>query len=654
MRTIGVCLKLDLNRIVKEVSLSAFSYRIRPFLPIALLVLCSLATLAVYLQALHYPFISDDEYYITNNSKLAALPLNELWRLFIEPYNPLEFLPLRDLSYWLDIKLFGLNPPAFRIHNIILYLLCLPLIYVNTSGLWRYFRPAEAASTSWVAATVTALFVLHPVHVEAVVWISGRKDLLAALFSLLSLWYAINAKREQGFSMAFAIAALVSLLAAMLSKATAVAMAPVIALLWMIFWRDISSFNKRNYLLIYPLASMLMGLVVTLFFMSKSTISEPAYYDIESFYRALAILGWLARLSVSPENHYFFYPVFEDSKPSVMIILGALILVSVVAGAVINFRKRTLAGFALVVFLLLCMPYMQLLPFKTTSLVADRFLFLAAWPALLLIVLFAWRLKLLPRIILLLAIALVWSYQSYKLPDDWRNEEVNTEKLLAAYPGHYLPAFQKIWGELREARYSVATETANKIIVPEYRNMMIGMIQMTYVLRFKTSSSGKPDEVFALMQNFESALNHLPAQSKWNPPMRYVRDRGKYVLALKGTHLAEQFPDDALIRYKVGLWKLDVSNYQEAVENLRAAIGLQRFPEQLLGHAYKSIGLALLRSKYVAEAETPLLASLEQSPPDLQSYCHLVEVYRQTGRLDKAAHADGECRNLAPMESIAQ
>jgi hypothetical protein len=40
-------------------------------------------------------------------------------------------------------------------------------------------------------------------------------------------------------------------------------------------------------------------------------------------------------------------------------------------------RRRSLEGFALVTFLLLCMPYTQLVPFVTDSLVSDRFLALA-------------------------------------------------------------------------------------------------------------------------------------------------------------------------------------------------------------------------------------------------------------------------------------
>src|SRR3990170_3866104 len=105
-----------------------FFFRIRQLAPLAPILFGAVVAVAAYLQALDYPFISDDEAYITENTKLAGLHLTELWRLFTGPYNHFsEFLPLRDLSYWFDIALFGLTPSAFRMHNILLYLLCLPL-----------------------------------------------------------------------------------------------------------------------------------------------------------------------------------------------------------------------------------------------------------------------------------------------------------------------------------------------------------------------------------------------------------------------------------------------------------------------------------------------------------------------------------------------
>lgn len=137
-----------------------FSPRMKSCVPGALVMLSAVVAVVAYLQALHYPFVSDDTVYLTENAKLSGLHLSELWRLLTEPYNRYEFLPLRDLSYWLDLTLFGLNPVAFRLHNILLYLLCLPLVFVTTLGLWRYFRPV-AADAPWAAAVVTTLFALH-------------------------------------------------------------------------------------------------------------------------------------------------------------------------------------------------------------------------------------------------------------------------------------------------------------------------------------------------------------------------------------------------------------------------------------------------------------------------------------------------------------
>ena len=206
---------------MKLIPLSA---RLWQLAPLALVLVSAVIAVAAYLQAFNYPFVSDDRAYITRNAKLAGLPLTELWRLFIEPYNDFsEFLPLRELSYWFDITMFGLNPAAFRVHNIILYVLCLPLVYATTLSIWCYFRPADAASAPWAAAAVTALFAVHPTHVEAVVWISGRKDVLCGMFSLLALWFAVSARREQSLSPAYATTALIALLAAILSKAVAVA-----------------------------------------------------------------------------------------------------------------------------------------------------------------------------------------------------------------------------------------------------------------------------------------------------------------------------------------------------------------------------------------------------------------------------------------------
>lgn len=503
---------------------------------------------ASYLQALHYPFVNDDTVYIVENTRLAGLRFAELWRLFIEPYNRYEFLPLRDLSYWFDITLFGLTPAAFRAHNIILYLFCLPLVYATTLGLWRYFRPADAASAPWAAVAATTLFALHPSHAEAVVWISGRKDVLSTLFSLLALWFAMNAKREHGLSNGHASATLVALLAAMLSKATTVALAPVIALLWILFWQDIAKPHRNRTVLLWPLGILMLAACIALVFSANSAVKAAAYFGPEVATRALAVMGWLGRLAVSPENRHFIYPVFDDPYLAVMVALGAAILLAAVAGAALILRKRTLEGFALIAFVLICLPYTQLVPFVTPTLVSDRFLTLASWPAVLLIVALSWRLKNVPRLVLLLALALLWGYQTIERPRDWRSYETLVDADLRAYPGNCLPAFQKIMSYLLpKGRFREAGELADSITVPEARAVMQHLVHGAIDLR-DVAKTRDPREAEKHLQELGILLKNPPVQYKWDPAIVHFWEESQDSFELEWQWLVRSFPDDASVR----------------------------------------------------------------------------------------------------------
>jgi len=640
------------------VNLTPSLVRMRQFAPLALVLLSVAVVLAAYLQAFNYPFVSDDTSYIPENTKLAGLHLTELWRLLTEPYNCcFEFLPLRDLSYWFDIALFGLNPSASRLHNILLYLLCLPLVYGTTSGLWRYFRPADAASTRWAAAAVTALFALHPALVESVVWISGRKYVLPNLFSMLALWLAVRARRELGFSAPYAAAALVAFVAVMLSKSSYVAVAPVIAMLWLLFWRDIPAPKRRYSLLLWPLAILFLAAFLTRVFIAsnKGYDEIPFYFGVEAITRTLAVLGGLARLAVSPESRHFFYPVFEDPYLPIMVALGVVVLVATATGAVMMLRRRSLEGFALVAFLLLCMPYMQLIPYAPPSLIADRSLALAVWPAALLIVALSWRLNPIPRTALLLAIALPWGFQTIERPRDWRSYEALIDTDLRAYPGYYMPAMLKIVNiQLPKGLHREAMETANSITFLELRDILIEIIRADYAVHVSATATGKPQEAVVLLQNLWTRLKQRPVQAKWNTPVNVLFDKRQGVLAIEWEYLAKQFPDDVSVRYNAGLWMLNVPRYEDAVVHLRAATESQRLPESVRGAAFRNLGLALLNSGQVAEAEAPLRAALEQWVPDLRAYCLLSEVYKQTGRFEEAARAKAGCTSRAPNEKTAQ
>jgi protein O-mannosyl-transferase len=515
-----------------------------------LILLSAVIAVAAYLQALHYPFISDDVGYVAENFKLANLSFTELWQLFTEPYSPqFEFLPLRELSYWVDITLFGLDPAAFRLHNILLYLLCLPLVYGTTLALWHHFRPSEKESAAWAAAAITALFALHPALVESVVWISGRKYILPDLFSLLALWCAVKAKREIGLSTPYVIATLIAFVAVMLSKSSYVGIAPTIALLWVLFWMSAPTRKWRSFPALEVAAIMLIAIVLLRTFIAKNNgfDSVSFYFGMEAVTRLLAVLGGLVRLVYTPENRHFLYPVFEDPWFPYLVVLGGAALAIVASGAVILLRRRTLEGFALVTFFLLCMPYLQLVPAKPPALVSDRYLALAVWPAMLLVVALAWRLKVLPRTVLLLAIATIWSYQTIERPRDWQNFKTLIQADFSAFPGYSIPAMYKVGIELSEKQYLEAIDTANGITIPEARNTMTKLV-IAHQALVDSATTRNPSHAMDIFSNYSRDLKTLPAEAQWNTPLIFMWHKNRVYLGQEWRNLSKIFPNDALVR----------------------------------------------------------------------------------------------------------
>ncbi|MFT5052359.1 MAG: Flp pilus assembly protein TadD [Chlamydiales bacterium] len=137
------------------------------------------ATLAVYWPVFGFDFVSyDDPDYVVDNPHVhAGLTVENVTWAFTESHAS-NWHPLTWLSHQLDCSLFGLDPGPPHALNLALHLANVLLLL----GLLR------ALGLSVLAATwISALFALHPLHVESVAWISERKDVLSTLFGLLAL-----------------------------------------------------------------------------------------------------------------------------------------------------------------------------------------------------------------------------------------------------------------------------------------------------------------------------------------------------------------------------------------------------------------------------------------------------------------------------------
>ena len=157
----------------------------------------------IYGSSLSNEFVYlDDNTLIFENPAISDTSFHS-YKWIATHYDPELYIPLTFLSYKMDYLVGGLNPFVFHLHNLVLHVLnaLLVMVFVGRmiAGQGPTFAPASPVTSvgkpgpnekkrSWfVALGVGLLFLVHPLHTEAVAWASARKDLLSTLFFLLSL-----------------------------------------------------------------------------------------------------------------------------------------------------------------------------------------------------------------------------------------------------------------------------------------------------------------------------------------------------------------------------------------------------------------------------------------------------------------------------------
>lgn len=136
-------------------------------------------TFLLFAQVANHQFLLyDDNVYVTQNPHvLAGLTWEGVVWAFTSP-DAWYGYPLDWLSHMLDVQLFGARAGAHLLVNAGLHA-------ANAVG-W-YLVLSRMTKMPLRSAVVAALFALHPLHVEAVAWVSERKELLSTLFGILAL-----------------------------------------------------------------------------------------------------------------------------------------------------------------------------------------------------------------------------------------------------------------------------------------------------------------------------------------------------------------------------------------------------------------------------------------------------------------------------------
>src|SRR3989338_10864587 len=218
-----------------------------------------LISFLIYGSALNNDFVLwDDHYLIVGNPIVKEISLWSLKEAF-KTFDPELYIPATLMSYQIDHLLWGMNPFGFHLTNLVLHTMNALLVMMFLFLLLRNVH---------LSLFVGLLFLVHPLHTEAVAWASARKDVLSSFFFLLSVcsylqWREREKKEERSGKLLYSFSIFAFALG-LLAKVSII-MLPVILLLieWLLCHRRLlaSSFVTISRLTPYFLLSVMFGIV---------------------------------------------------------------------------------------------------------------------------------------------------------------------------------------------------------------------------------------------------------------------------------------------------------------------------------------------------------------------------------------------------------
>ncbi len=311
----------------------------------------------------------DDPGYIQDNTFIKDLSPAGLKAIFSAPVMG-NYHPLTILSYAIEYSFVRLEPWLYHFDSLVLHILDTLLVYWFVNLLTR--RP--------VAAIVTALlFGLHPMHVESVAWISGRKDVLYGLFYLAAcisyVYYlrAAGAKKRN-----WCIGVLVLYICSLLSKPVAVTL-PLTMLLIDYFEKREWKYSLLGEKIPHFILAVIFGIIAVKVQQSAGAMDmQKVHYN---FIERIALGGyafitylWKAVIPAGLCNFYA-YPQKTGGSLHILFYLYPLAAVAIVFLAWKYLRKNRTFVFGLLLFIAGIALLLQFIPVGD-AILADRYTYL--------------------------------------------------------------------------------------------------------------------------------------------------------------------------------------------------------------------------------------------------------------------------------------
>jgi len=499
-----------------------------------------------YFNSLNNAFVSDDIGAIKNNPQIGNIK-------YI--FSNLTNIVITFLDF-IAFKIGGLNPFWFRLNNVIFHLGTVFLIFIIISLLF----------SETIAFVTAAIFSVHPIITEAIVWISGGTYVVYTFFCLLSFLAYILAKREKKF---YIVSGLAYVLALLSSNKT------IVFLLIILFWEIANRNYKRVKILLKTI--VLSGVIFGIIFLPSIFIRleglrkdyyMTANYNNPAIQIPLAVSGYL-QLIIWPDRLSLYQTeLFVDRYQHFLITLITLLYFAWIYYAYKNARKLF---FFLSFFIISLLP--TLTPLPIAWIVAERYVYMGSIGIFFVFAYYLDKLignkkKEMTGYIIFIVIIIGLIVRTITRNADWKNEDTLWFATVKTSPSS--PNIHNNMGDVymrrgdlakAEAEFKLSTQI-NPIYADGYHNL-------ANVYR----AQNKMDLALA---NYRKAAQLNPAiwQSYQNMGAIYwyAKDYGKALVNMRKA--AKINPNDPVVLVNLAMVELQLSKTAEARESLNRVLAI--------------------------------------------------------------------------------
>jgi len=326
-------------------------YRIVPYLVIVLL------ALIVYSNSFSVPYTLDDFSSIQDNYAIRnPLDFISIWKFYSN-----RFILYYTIS--LNYYIHGDIVEGYHIVNLLIHIINGILMYrilMNLLSLKSMTPRISKRYHRWIALMAAAIFIAHPVQVNAVTYIIQRTASLAAMFYMLALLFYIKF-RKQG-KLVYYFLTLIATIFAMFTKENTITIPFMLLLIEIMFFiKDKKIRWYKRILMFIPIMATIPIIPGTNLFLKGYSQSDPdvtfkastSMDRFHYFYTQLNVVLHYIRQIIIPDNLNFDYsndyPISEsiwDNHSYISLAIHCLIGLV----ALLNLRRNKLISFGILWF----------------------------------------------------------------------------------------------------------------------------------------------------------------------------------------------------------------------------------------------------------------------------------------------------------------